>query len=650
MKDPMKILHAFLAIIFIFTSVTVSAQDTENKYPIHHKSLLFNDSDTYMADPRLLFYDVSFYYIDLKVNDTSTYITGFTEIYARSETDKLNELVFELSSGLTIDSVYLKGIKDTLYDHQHDLLIIKSNTNLSRNDLFSCRIYYHGEGGNDSFFSGISNRTDYQWNWSVTYTLSEPFHAKDWFVCKQVLNDKADSAYIFITVDTSLMAGSNGILANISPLSDSTRRFEWKTRYPVAFYLLSLSVSDYQDYSIYAFPDKDGDSLLIQNYIYDSSAFLDEHRENIDATRDLIELYSDLFTLYPFHREKYGHCYAPMGGGMEHQTMTTLSDFNFFLVAHELGHQWFGDNVTCATWQDIWINEGFASYIEYLAAENLLSKEDAQAWMVNAHDRARTEPEGSIYIPAEDAMYEGRIFSGALSYKKGAAILHMIRYELGDDSLFFQTLKNYQKIFSDSVATGLDFMNVLEVTSGKDFDWFFDQWYFGKGYPNFTMTWWQNQDTLIIASSQSGSSEQTPFFRTHIDFLIRFIDGTDTMIRVEQIYNDQYFKIQLPFFVSEVIADPDNWLLDVTTIIEKPPNEGSFSVGPNPFTDRLWIEFRNNNVKRDIIISDLNGKVIARYETESDLINLPLNNLVRGVYLFTVVEAGDSVTTKIVKD
>jgi aminopeptidase N len=480
--------------------------------------------------------------------------------------------------------------------------------------------------------------------------LSEPFHAKDWFVCKQVLSDKADSAYIFITVDTSLMAGSNGTLANISSLSDSTRRFEWKTRYPVAFYLLSFSVSDYQDYSIYAFPDKDGDSLLIQNYIYDSSAFLDEHRENIDVTRDLIELYSDLFTLYPFPREKYGHCYAPMGGGMEHQTMTTLSDFNFFLVAHELGHQWFGDNVTCATWQDIWINEGFASYIEYLAAENLLSKDVAQAWMVNAHDRARTAPEGSIYIPAEDALDEGRIFSGALSYKKGAAILHMIRYELDDDSLFFQTLQNYQKIFRDSVATGLDFMNVLEVTSGKDFDWFFDQWYFGKGYPNFTMTWWQNKDTLIIASSQSGSSEETPFFRTHIDFLIRFIDGTDTLIRVEQISNDQYFNIQLPSFVSEVIADPDNWLLDVTTIIEKPPNEGSFSVGPNPFTDRLWIEFRNNNVKRDIIISDLNGKVIARYETKSDMINLPLNNLVRGVYLFTVVEAGDSVTTKIVKN
>lgn len=646
----MERLRLLLTVISIFIFAFLPAQNVEHKYCSNHKALNINNSDTYIADPRLLYYDVTFYYLDLTVNDTSTYIAGFTEIHARADTNEFSELVFELSSVLTVDSVCLNGICDTLYDHSDDLVVIELNASLNRNDLFSCRLYYHGESGNDSFFSGISNRTDYNVNKTVTYTLSESFHAKDWFVCKQVLNDKADSAYIFITVDTSLMAGSNGILSNISVLSDGKHRFEWKTKYPIAFYLLSLSVSDYQDYSIYAFPGQDGDSLLIQNYIYDLPEFLEEHRKNIDATRDMIELYSDLFTIYPFRREKYGHCYAPMGGGMEHQTMTTLSDFNFFLVAHELGHQWFGDNVTCATWQDIWINEGFASYIEYLAAEFLLSKQDAQTWMVNAHDKARTEPDGSIYIPVEDATDEWRIFSGALSYKKGASILHMIRYELDNDSLFFQTLQNFQQIFRDSVATGLDFMEVLEETSGKEFDWFFDQWYFGKGYPNFTMTWWQDEDTLVIASSQSGFSEDTPFFRTHIDFLIQFVDGTDTLIRVEQTSNDQYFKFQLPDFVSEVIADPDNWLLDVTTVIKRPLEEGSFSVGPNPFNDKIWVSFTDRKLKRDIIISDLNGKVINRYQTQSSIINLSLAHLVRGIYLFTVIEEGESVTTKIVKE
>lgn len=646
----MKILHFLFVVILIFASVFISAQDIENKCCLRHKTLTSNNSDTYIADPRLLYYDVTFYHIDLAVNDTSTYIHGFTEIQARTDTSEIDVLLFELSSNMIIDSIYINGLKHLIYDHSNDLVMVIPNNGLKRNEHFACRIYYHGSGGNDSFFSGISSRIDSELDRNVTYTLSESFHAKDWFACKQVLDDKADSAYIFITVDTSLMAGSNGILTNLVELPDGKHRFEWKTNYPIAFYLLSFAVSDYQDYSIYAFENESANPLLIQNYIYDVPGFLEENRENIDATRNIIELYSELFTMYPFYREKYGHCFAPMGGGMEHQTMTTLSSFNFYLVAHELAHQWFGDNVTCATWQDIWINEGFASYAEYLAAEFLLSKEEAQLWMVNAHDRARTEPDGSIYIPLENATDEWRIFSGALSYKKGASILHMIRYELDDDNIFFKTLQNFQNAFKDSVATGLDFLNVLEQTSGMEFSWFFDQWYFGKGYPDFSMIWWQEKDTLIIASSQSGSSEETTFFRTHLDFLIQFFNGTDTVIRVEQTVNDQYFKIQVPLFVIDVMADPDNWILDAITLIKKPLGEGTFSVDPNPFRDRVWVSFNYNNVKREIIISDLTGKVINRFQTESSIINLSLAHLVRGIYLFTVIEGGESATTKIVKE
>ena len=155
---------------------------------------------------------------------------------------------------------------------------------------------------------------------------------------------------------------------------------------------------------------------------------------------------------------------------------------------------------------------------------------------------------------------------------------------------------------------------------------------------------------MSIVSSQTGSSEDTPFFRTHIDFLIEFYDGTDTLIRVEQTGNDQYFKFQLPDFVTEVISDPENWLLDVTTVIKRPPEEGSFNVGPNPFNDKIWVIFTDQDLERDIIISDLNGKVINRYQTKSSIINLSLEHLRSGIYLFTVIKNGESVTTKIVKE
>ena len=157
----------------------------------------------------------------------------------------------------------------------------------------------------------------------------------------------------------------------------------------------------------------------------------------------MITSFSRLLMDYPFSEEKYGHAMAPMGGGMEHQTMTTLQDFGFFLVAHELAHQWFGDHITCGNWQDIWINEGFASYMEYVAAQELLGQEAADGWMTNAMSVAKSRTRGSVFVPEEGVEDEYRLFDYALSYKKGAILLHMIRYELDDDDLFFGALRQY---------------------------------------------------------------------------------------------------------------------------------------------------------------------------------------------------------------
>jgi aminopeptidase N len=636
----------FLTVSFVLSVLFASASEKEHSCSGRH-AFGASNMTTYVRDSALLDYDVHFYGIDLEVNDTSTFVQGSTEISV-SAVEEIDEVVFELSNSMTVDSIFIDGAKVPAYSHGNDLVRITPEVPLKAGMHFSTRIYYHGAGGKSGFFSGISNRYDGFWGKRVTYTLSEPLHALDWFACKQVLTDKADSAYVYLTVADHLKAGSNGLLAGIDKLPGNRDRYKWETRYPIAFYLLSLSVSEYDDYSYYLHPEETQDSFLFQNFIYDSPSYLSANKDDIDATGDMMSSFSRMFGQYPFWKEKYGHCVAPMGGGMEHQTMTTLVNFGFNLVAHELAHQWFGDNVTCASWQDIWINEGFASYAEYLALEQLVSKQEADYWMQQAHDRVFSEPEGSVYIP-EDATDEFRIFSYALSYKKGAALLHMIRYELNDDSVFFETLENFQEQFTDSLATGDDFLRVLNETSGKNFDWFFDQWYYGQGYPEFNFAWWQTTDSLFIVSDQMGSSPATPFFRTTLDFGLILEDGQQTSIQIH--YDSPAKRIQVPLKqrVLDVIPDPANWIVGISQVVHRFVTNAYFSVNPNPFNDELKVVFNTGAAEREIILIDISGRVVDVVSSSSSTVSIPTHGLASGVYLLKVVSEKDKYSARVVR-
>ncbi len=167
--------------------------------------------------------------------------------------------------------------------------------------------------------------------------------------------------------------------------------------------------------------------------------------------------------------------------------------------AHELGHSWFGDNVTCGTWQDIWVNEGFATYAEYLAIYYNISLEAGDEFITFMQSKSKHHPYESVNIPDEYANDQFRILS-EVSYAKGAAILHIIRFIINNDSLFFKSLKNYETKFAGGTATGLDFKAVLDSTTGMDFTDFFNEWYFGQGYPKFKITYYQKNDSIYFHS------------------------------------------------------------------------------------------------------------------------------------------------------
>lgn len=503
-------------------------------------------------------FDVKFYFIDLEVHDSTTYIQGSTTILVKLLDTDAGQIILDMGSNLHTDSVLLNGQRID-YLHQDDKLIIYSPFSWSADNMMSIRVFYYGRANKASNYPGIYNASDREWDNKATWTLSEPFSASNWFPCKQVLTDKADSVYVFITTDKNLKAGSNGLLTAETPMPENKIRYEWKSRYPVAFYLISFSVSDYRDYSFYINCGQEGDSLLIQNYIYNNDSFFKANKSEIDNTADIMLLFSDLFGPYPFAHEKYGHCIVPSGGGMEHQTMTTLEDFSFALVGHELAHQWFGNYVTCGTWQDIWVNEGFASYAEYLCYQYLTSQKDADRWMTNAHHIAKYSSKGSVYIPEDEAHSENRIFNYSLSYKKGAAIVHMIRHEIHNDSLFFETLKDYLDRHQNRTATGMDFKNILEQSTGISFTDFFEQWYFGEGYPVINLHWQHRNDTLYISANQQ-TTASTPLFNVLIDFRIR-VNGNDTTITRRQLTNQDNWSFYIPGKITRIQADPDQWLL-----------------------------------------------------------------------------------------
>lgn len=577
-------------------------------------------------------YDVSFYHLSLEVSNQNTYIEGFTSIHVVT-TEAVDSLSFQLIDELEITAIEVNSTSVLVWRHKNDQLILPAVASSGEHVVVT--IHYQGDAGQDrGFFAGITSAYDNTNNQWVTYTLSEPLNARDWFPVKQVLTDKADSVWVDLTVDKELMAGSNGVLVEIEEAGEGKHTFKWRSRYPIAYYLISLAVADYRDYSFHAPLSQPNDSVLVQNFIYDDDAYFECWKSRIDDTGEMITLFSNLVLAYPFAEEKYGHAVAPMGGGMEHQTMTTLSNFNFTLVAHELAHQWFGDNITCGNWQDIWINEGFASYFEYVALQYLVSQEEADNWMAYARSLAFEET-GSVYVPLEDAENVSRVFDYGLSYKKGAAIIHMIRYELNNDALFFDILKTYSEQFTDSLATAEQFRELLEEESNMDFSCFFDQWYYGTGHPSFNLVAEEKNDTLYVQSLQETSTANTPLFKMHFDLLVSTSEGKDT-VRLYQEKNEQTFVIPVNANVLDVQFDPEDFLLAKSFAQLKLPDGKEYIIGPNPVQDRLLLRFRNLSGQENIQVYNLQGKLMRDEIVSSNPFEVNFAALPDGPYVLVL--------------
>jgi aminopeptidase N len=549
-------------------------------------------------------------------NPVNGFLSGEITSYYQSESAILNSLGFDLSQNLTVDSVKRNGL-NLAFNHLNDKLFI-SVPSISSSTIDSVSVFYHGfpeMSGTNSFF------TDLHSGLPVLWTLSEPYGAYGWWPCRENLHDKIDSLDIVVFCDTTFRAASIGLRIS-ETLSQNIRRTHWKHRYPIATYLVAIAVAPYYDYNVQlTLPS--GTNLLIQNMIINDVANIQNWQSSLPPTLDAISWLDSLLIPYPFSTEKYGHAQVPMGGGMEHQTMTFLNYPGAELFAHELAHQWFGNYITCGSWEDIWLNEGFATYFGGLAYKEVYTGGYFEPWLNEKRAIVFSEPDGSVFC--SDTTNVFRIFSGRLSYAKAGMMLRMIEWEMGHTQ-FIQALRNYlnDSALIKSFAKTPALIAHFETVGDTSFSEFFNDWFIGEGFPTYELNWQSlgaGIVSLIIHQSQSHSS--VDFFE--MDLPIRFSDQNhDTLIRVSNTFSGQEYALQFTFSPDLMEFDPERWILTPEPVINAIPNteiSDDFAVFPNPANNWIRVSVPPATFPLSLTIYNIQGKIIKDI---SDMESLPL--------------------------
>ena len=660
-----KILYLTLALFSIGKIIAQEHYCAQHKAQNIHKNMSAALPPGYV--PPESKYDLKFYKLNLNVERNTTFISGNVLSKAKVVVASLDTFAFLLHQNFTIDSVYVNGAKRN-FIRKDSLIKATAGTPILQNQLFDAVVYYKGtapSGGGAAIGDGYSAGTSGSWGNQVSWSLSESLVAYQWFPCKQDLRDKIDSSWVFATTDSTNLVGSNGLLTNVVTVG-AKKRFEWKSHKPIAYYLISVATAKYKQYNLYAHPMYLApDSIFIQNFIYDNAinnTAWNTQKTALNKIVATIELESKLFGMYPFYKEKYGHCMAPFGGGMEHQTMTSLGFFDFEIDAHELGHQWWGDNVTCASWKDIFMNEAWASYTEYLCDQYLpsISGTTASAKMTTVHNNVMSQLGGSSYFTNSDTMNASIIFNSRLTYDKGSAILHSLRYEINNDSVFFPAIRAFQNAYKNSVASVIEFRNFMATNTGINFTQFFNQWYYGQGYPTFDVKFAKSGNVFYLKSTQTQSMPSaTSLFITHVDYLVSRTAMADTVLRLMHGQTIENYTVALTGSVTSVFVDPANWILnkvigpvqDNSIMVGVPELEiASVFIGPNPMSDLLSITV-NTNDKYSIEIIDITGRQIVA-QSFNNQVEFDVSKYANGIYNVTIKNNQNEIvkTTKVVKN
>lgn len=638
----------FITFLLIFSKGFAQTTIYEDKQAIaerersSHQRIMAAENVTASTDN----FDVKYYRCEWEVDPAVRYIKGKVTVYfiIRSVT---NSISLDLTSVLTADSIKQRN-GSISFQHSNNTLQLNFPVTLSSGTFDSLSIFYHGTPGNSGFGSFIqSNHAGVP----VVWTLSEPYGSRDWWPCKNGLDDKADSIDVLITHPAIYKAASNGLLQSESLLGLNTIT-HWKHRYPIASYLVCFAVTNYTVFNNNV--QLGAVNLPMQTFCYPESLTL--FQNNTIPVLDAMKYFHNTFGDYPFIKEKYGHVQFGWGGGMEHQTSTFIVSPNENLMAHELGHQWFGDKITCASWRDIWLNEGFATHLASMYTEDkypttIVNNRKAEIASITA------VTDGSVWV--DDTTNAARIFSTRLSYFKGSHLLYMLRWILSD-SVFLKAVRQYHQdpVLRYGFAQTPDLKRHLENVSKKDLTYFFNDWFTGQGYPQYNVKWSQLGSSHVkITMNQTTSHMSVNFFELPV--ALKFKNATqEKTIVVDNKTNGEIFYRNIGFIADTVLVDPDYWLITKNNTSQKVFDNGgpqdAVLVFPNPVQQQLFVYLRNySSAIANIFIYNSAGQTVYKNRllvNGYEFIEIPFAHLARGIYFIKVGSGNDiKFVKKIVK-
>ncbi|WP_264565942.1 M1 family aminopeptidase [Flavobacterium sp. N3904] len=632
-----------LSVLF-FTAFVVSAQknDLQLDEIVHSEMKMASKKMNLLVNPNTQNYDITYHKLEFTVDPASYFIAGKVTTTFTALTN-LATVTFDLTNQLTVSSVTKEGLPLTFIQNTNNELVITLPSTLNAGTSATVVIAYSGApaNGEQAFTTSTHNSSP------VLYTLSEPYGARDWWPCKQDLNDKADAIDVYITAPSQYVSVANGVEPEAPVINGANKTTHFHHGYPIPAYLVAIAVTNYSLYNQTG--GTAPNQYPIINYIYPET--LPSAQTLLDQTPLILNLYESLFEIYPFHAEKYGHAQFGWGGGMEHTTVSFMVSFGRGLIAHEMAHQWFGDKITCGSWKDIWLNEGFATYVAALVIENF----DGQAAFVTEKNKMinsiTSQTNGAVYLSDADLTDTNRIFSTRLTYNKGAMVLNMLRFKMGD-ALFFQGLKNYLKDanLAYKYAKTPDLQSHLEAVYGSSLTEFFNDWIYNQGYPIYTITA-QNlsggQAKFTINQTQSDAS--VSFFEMPVPIRVFGTGGQQLDLVLNNTANGESFIENVPFTISSITFDPNKNIIskgNTATLGNENFELTTAQISLNQLNDILALNLSSGITIKKTVFYNVAGQKI---KSTNSVTSWDISTWPSGVYFMNVQTDSGTMKLKFVK-